>query len=95
MLVRILAAGAAQPLRSKVAESELFRLQTGVLASQEKSRRQSSGCERVRDGCQLDRFRPGPDDQPNIRETQSSPYLGGGNVPSVESAGKWHEPAAA
>ena len=91
MIVRVLAAGAAKPNGGKALEAEVARLKASVLAAQDQRWRESSDCERMGDRRQLDRFRPGSDDQPDIRGIQSSPYLGGRNVPSVQSGGKWRE----
>ena len=44
-----------------------------VLAGEDQRRHDPALGERVGDWGQLDGFRPGPDDQPDIRETQPSP----------------------
>jgi hypothetical protein len=44
-----------------------------VLTGEDQRRRQAAPCERVGDGLQLDGFRPGAEDQPDIGETQPSP----------------------
>jgi len=73
MLVRVLFAGAAEPVRRKPAESEIPGIEARMLPGEDERRRQPALDERGRDGRQLDRFRPGPNDQPDIGRTQSSP----------------------
>jgi hypothetical protein len=53
-------------MRLEVAETEAAGIQTRVLSRKHKRRHQPALGERVRDGRQLDRFRPGADDQPDI-----------------------------
>jgi hypothetical protein len=71
--MRIFLARAAQPLDRKVAETEFRRVQLGVLAREDDRRLEADFGERVGDGCQLDRFGPGANDQPNLYAIQSSP----------------------
>jgi hypothetical protein len=48
-------------------------VEAGVLAGDEQRQRDPAFGEGAGDGSQLDRFRPGPDDQPDISEMQPSP----------------------
>jgi hypothetical protein len=73
MPVRIFFAAAVEPFGVKVAEPEVVRLQRRVLAGEDERRRKPAPGERSGDGSQLDCFRPGADNQPDIRETQPSP----------------------
>ncbi len=73
MPVRIFVAGAAQPVDRKIAETELRRVQLRVLPGEDDRRLESDFGKRIRDGCELDRFGPGANDQPNLYAIQSSP----------------------
>jgi hypothetical protein len=54
-------------------QSELPRIQLAVLARENKRGRDAVRQQRTGDGLQLDGFRPGADDQPDIAGTQPSP----------------------
>ena len=71
--VRIFLAWAAQPVDRKVAKTELRRVQLRVLAGEDDRRLGADFGKRIRDGCELDRFGPGANDQPNVYAIQSSP----------------------
>jgi hypothetical protein len=73
MTMRVLFAWAAEANRRESGKPELRGIERRVLAGEDQARRESAGGKRMGYGRQLDRFRPGPDDQPNIRETQPSP----------------------
>jgi len=71
--VRILLAGAMQPLLAITREAEMLRIKSGVLAGKDERRRKPARGERVSNRCKLDCLGPGADDQPDIREIQPSP----------------------
>jgi hypothetical protein len=71
--MRVLFAGAMQAFGREAFEPMVLRIEPGVLPGQDERRRQPALGERGRDGRQLDRFRPGPDDQPDVGGIQSSP----------------------
>jgi hypothetical protein len=73
MAVRVLFAGAAEPLGGISAETELSRVEARMLSGEDQRRPEAALRKRARDGRQLDRFGPGADDQANVRETQPSP----------------------
>ena len=73
MFMGVFAARAAEAHRAKAAKTKRACLEPRMLPSQAQCRRQSSRGERLGEGCQFDRFRPGTDDQPDVPETQSSP----------------------
>ena len=73
MPVRVLFARTAEEDRRIGFEPEFGGIECGVLAREDEARRQAALRERARNRLQLDRFRPGADDQPYIGETQSSP----------------------
>jgi hypothetical protein len=54
-------------------QSKLSRIQLAVLARENKRRCDAVRQQRTGDGLQLDGFRPGADDQPDIPGTQLSP----------------------
>ena len=83
MIVRILLPVALQPSRRKSVEPELSGLESWMLPGENELRLSASCLQGMGDRCELDGFGAGADDQPNIRGLQSSPYLGGGNLPSV------------
>jgi hypothetical protein len=70
MGMRILLAGALQENARIAAESKVVGIER-LLARQDERGRQSARRERMRDGRQLDRFGPGPDDQPDVGEQPS------------------------
>ena len=72
MAVWILLAWTAEAQLWEVAKAERPRIE-GLLSRQHERRGQPARGERVSDGRQFDGFRPGPDDQPDIGETQPSP----------------------
>jgi hypothetical protein len=73
MSVRVLPAGTVQQPAREAFEPELGRIERGVLSGEDERRHQPMRKQRAGDGPQLDRFRPGPDDQPDIGGTQSPP----------------------
>jgi hypothetical protein len=44
-----------------------------MLTGEDQGRHDAGGGERPRNGFHLDRFRPGPNDQPDVPEAQPSP----------------------
>jgi hypothetical protein len=54
-------------------EAVLARIEACVLAREDQARRNAARGQRVGEGRQFDRFRPGADDQPYVRGTQPSP----------------------
>jgi hypothetical protein len=64
---------AAQVLRPKFLQPEIRRIESRMLARKDERRRKPPRGERVGDGCKLDGFGPGADDQTNISGTQPSP----------------------
>jgi len=83
MAVRVLFAGTTEAHRRIRSKSEFGRIETDVLVGEHERRRQAAIAERVSDRSKFDGFRPGTDDQPYVRETQSSPYLGGRKLPPL------------
>jgi hypothetical protein len=81
--VRVFLARTAEVDRRISLQLEFSEVKTGVLAGEHKRRRQAAIAQRLGDRRQFDGFRPGADDQPYVRETQSSPYLGGEKVPPL------------
>jgi hypothetical protein len=73
MPVRVFLAGAAEMHRGICCEAEFLGLETGVLTSEHKRRREAAIAKRMGDRRQFDGFRPGPDDQPYVGEMQPSP----------------------
>jgi hypothetical protein len=73
MPVRVFFAFAAEAHRRIRLKPEFGGIQTEVLICEHERRRESAIAERMGDGCHLDCFRPGADDQPYVRETQPSP----------------------
>jgi hypothetical protein len=69
----VLLAGTAECQRRKAAQSVVGELETRMLAGEDDGRRYSqrekSACNRL----ELDRFGPGPNDQPDFSGTQPSP----------------------
>jgi hypothetical protein len=73
MQVRVFLAWATEPLARQCAEPELFGIEIGMLTGQNERGRQTARGKRRRDRRELDGFRSGPDDQPNVGVTQPSP----------------------
>jgi len=73
VLVRVFAARAAKVDRWKGVESELARVEAFMLAREDEARAYAARFERSGNGPQFDGFRSGPDDQPDVGETQPSP----------------------
>jgi hypothetical protein len=73
MAVRILLAGTFQPLGRIAIQPEVHRIERRMLAGDDQSRRQPAFGEGMRQRRQLDCFRPGPDDQPDMDAIQASP----------------------
>lgn len=71
--VRIDLARTAEAYRRIGLYAEFGRIETDVLASEHQGRRQTAIAERVGYRRQFDSFGPGPNDQPDISETQPSP----------------------
>ena len=83
MQIRIRFARAGEAGCAKLAEAMLIRIERGMLARKDQAWFKSARSQSVGDGRKLDRFGPGTDDEPNICGTQSSPYLGGRNLPPL------------
>jgi len=66
MGVRIFRAGNFEAMRGKSAELMVIEIESGVLPRDQQQRFNSTLGESVGDRRQLDRFRPGADDQPNF-----------------------------
>jgi len=73
MGMRIFLAGAAEDDPGKVAEAEVSRIESGVLAGQDEARNEAARREGAGNRLELDGFGPGPDDQPDVSGTQPSP----------------------
>jgi hypothetical protein len=73
VLVRILLTGTAEERRRKQVEAELAGLQRAMLPAEHERRNDPTRRERGGDGLELDRFRPGANDQPYVRGKQPSP----------------------
>jgi hypothetical protein len=73
MPVRILLAGTFQRLRQIAAEPEVSGIEDRVLARKDQPRRQPALGESMGERRQLDGFRSGADDQPDIYSIQPSP----------------------
>ena len=73
MGMRVFLARAAEDDPGKVAEAEVGRIESGVLAGQDEARNEAARREGAGNRLELDGFGPGPDDQPDIRGTQPSP----------------------
>ena len=71
--MRVLLAGAIEPLGGKVAEAELRRVELRVLAGDDQTGCDLDGGERMGDGSKLDGFGPGADYQSNVYAVQLSP----------------------
>ena len=73
MPVRVFLAGAAEMHCRICFETKFLGLETGVLPSKHKRRREAAIAQRMGDRRQFDGFRPGPDDQRYVGEMQPSP----------------------
>lgn len=73
MGIRVGPAGTAEPGRAILAEAVLIRIESRMLAREDQTRLKAARGQCVSDGCKLDRFGPGADDEPNICGTQPSP----------------------
>jgi hypothetical protein len=73
VLVGVFEARAAKSDRRKGVESELARVEAFMLAGEDEARGYAARFERSGNGPQFDGFRSGPDDQPDVGETQPSP----------------------
>ena len=71
--MRVFLTGTAQMVGGIIVEAELGGVGALVLAGENQARSQSTRGERVRDWSQFDRFRSGPDNQPNRSGMQPSP----------------------
>jgi hypothetical protein len=71
--VRVLLPGDRKPVHGQMPKAVFVEVEAGVLAGDEQRQRDPAFGEGAGDGSQLDRFRPGPDDQPDISEMQPSP----------------------
>jgi len=72
MRMRVFLARAAQPDARIVAEAEFFGVELAMLPGKDQRRLERTRDERMRQRSQLDRFRPGPDDQPYVGSQPSS-----------------------
>lgn len=73
MIVRVFFASASKPRCRIPIETEAAGIEIRMLARQDDRRGKPALGERMGDRGKLDGFRPGPDDQPNLRGTQPSP----------------------
>jgi hypothetical protein len=73
VIVRIFPAGAGKVDGWKAIEAELARVQPLMLTGKNQARRYAARFERSGNGPQLDCFRSGANDQPDVGETQPSP----------------------
>jgi hypothetical protein len=71
--VRVLLAGAGEIDPRIAVEPVLGRIERVVLPGEDQARVQAARGQRGGDGCQLDRFRPGANDQPYVPAIQPSP----------------------
>jgi hypothetical protein len=71
--VRVLFPRKLEPPRREMPKAVFVEVKAGVLAGNEQRRRDPAFGESAGDRSQLDRFRPGPDDQTDISEVQLSP----------------------
>jgi hypothetical protein len=71
--VRVLLAGAAERDAGKAAEPELGGIEQRMLSGEDQDRREASRGQRAGYRRELDGFRPGADDQPNVSAVQPSP----------------------
>ena len=73
MRVRVLLAGQLEPLRGEASQAVFVEVEAGVLARDKQRRRDPPFGEGAGDRSQFDRFRSGPDNQPDIPGMQPSP----------------------
>jgi hypothetical protein len=73
MGMRIFLPRAAKEKACKLGEAEVGGIETGMLARQDECRCNSTGCKSACDRLEFDGFGPGPNNQPDIGETQPSP----------------------
>jgi len=73
MGVRVHFAGAVEPRRAILGEAVFTRIERRMLAGEDQARLEAARGQRVSDGCKLDRFGPGADDEPNVCGAQPSP----------------------
>jgi len=73
MRVRVVVSGTIENDRRIVSQSIFGRIEPGMLAANDERRHDAALSKSAGDGSQFDRFRPGADDQPDIRGTQYSP----------------------
>jgi hypothetical protein len=73
MRVRVLLAGAVEPDRGIGVQPIVRGIERFMLPGEDQRRFEPALGERVSERGQLDGFRPGPDDQPYVREWQPSP----------------------
>ena len=64
---------AIQPVGGKDVQPVVARIERGMLSGEDDRRHDTLRGKCASDGCQLDRFRSGPDDQPDILRAQPSP----------------------
>jgi len=73
MIVRVGSAWAIEADGVKPFEPVLGGIEGAMLPGEDQARSQAARCERVGDGCKLDRFGPGADDESYVCRTQPSP----------------------
>ena len=73
MGVRVFRARAPEGHALELAEPEVRGIECGVLASEDDCRRDAARREGIGNRLELYGFGPGPNDQPDISETQPSP----------------------
>jgi hypothetical protein len=73
MPVRVFVSPTPEAHRGIRLKPEFAGIESEVLAGEHERRRQAAIAQRMGDRRQLDGFRPGPDDQPYVGETQPSP----------------------
>jgi hypothetical protein len=71
--VRIGLAGTAEIDRVEAAKPEITGGQAAMLTGEDERRHDATGRQGIGDRRHFDGFRPGPDDQPDVEETQYSP----------------------
>jgi hypothetical protein len=73
MRVTVLLVRTAKRCACEIAEAQRARIKIRILSREDDQWREAARGERRGDGLQFDGFRPGPDDQPNVRKIQLSP----------------------
>lgn len=73
MTVRILFAGTFQALSREGRQAKISRIERCVLSGQDQLRHDATLRERMRERRELDCFRPGADDKPDVYAIQLSP----------------------